>query len=333
MSVTVEIARRGAGPDPQRWTCPKCQQPADLADVKKNLLVCPACGHHLRLGARDRIAQLTEPGSFAERWSHLRTLDPLDFTDLVPYQERIREAQATSGLTEAIVAGTATIASVPCVLAAMDFAFLGGSMGSVVGEKLWRAAETAAETRLPLVVVATSGGARMQEGAISLMQMAKTTCAVDIINEARVPFVCVMADPCTGGVVASFASLADICVAEPGALLYFTGPRVIAETTKEQLPPDYGTAERNLALGHLDAIVARHELPERVASYLRLLKGGGHHDGQDRQPGGAARAGGRRARRLVETAARRVASPFTHAGRQPLGGDGAPAEPAETQDA
>ena len=330
MAVTVEIARRGSGPDPHRWSCPKCQQPADLAEVKRNLSVCPHCGHHLRVGARERVVQLADPGSFFERWNHLRTMDPLEFTDLMPYAERIREAQATSGLTEAMIAGTAVIGGVPCMLAVMDFSFMGGSMGSVVGEKFWRATEATAELRLPLVCVATSGGARMQEGVISLMQMAKTTCAVDVLNDARVPFVCVMADPCTGGTVASFASLADICVAEPGAALYFTGPRVIAETTKEQLPADYGTAERNLACGHLDAIVPRPDLRDKVTNYLRLLKGGGHIDGQPEPTG---REGSGRTRRVAQAAARRVGSSFSNARRQLVGGDRAPAEPAEEEDA
>ena len=150
---------------------------------------------------------------------------------------------------------------------------MGGSMGSVVGEKLWRAAAAAADGGRPFVAVASSGGARMQEGALSLMQMAKTTCAVDLLNDARVPFVAVMADPCTGGVVASFVSLADICVAEPGALLYFSGPRVISQTTREQLPDDFGSAERNLDLGHLDAVVPRAELKGTVANYLRSAEG------------------------------------------------------------
>jgi len=211
----------------------------------------------------------------------------------------------------------------------MDFTFMGGSMGSVVGEKIWRAAEAAVDTGLPLVAVATSGGARMQEGALSLMQMAKTTCAVDLLNDARVPFIAVMADPCTGGVVASFVTLADICIAEPGALLYFSGPRVIQQTTREELPDDFGTAERNLALGHVDAVVPRAELKEKVARYLRLLKGGGQSD-IDRRA--AARQRGGRTRQLARAASARVAAAFKDPGREPVGGDGAspgsPEEPA-----
>ena len=245
-----------------------------LADVRANLMVCPHCGFHLRIGARERIRQLVDEDSFHELWSDVRTLDPLGFVDLETYPERVREAQAKTGLNEAIVTGAARIDGTPCVLAVMDFGFMGGSMGSVVGEKLWRSAELAAGDDLPLVAVCSSGGARMQEGILSLMQMAKTSCAVDLINEATSPFVAVLVDPCTGGVVASFATLADICIAEPGAQLYFTGPRVIAETTHEELPEGFGSAERNLELGHLDAVVDRKDLRVKVGNYLRLLGGG-----------------------------------------------------------
>jgi acetyl-CoA carboxylase carboxyl transferase subunit beta len=192
----------------------------------------------------------------------------------------------------------------------MDFGFMGGSMGSVVGEKLWRSAELAAGEDLPLVAVCTSGGARMQEGILSLMQMAKTSCAVDLINEATSPFVTILADPCTGGVVASFATLADICIAEPGAQLYFTGPRVIAETTHEKLPEGFGSAERNLLLGHLDAVIARKDLRARVGNYLRLLGGGEEPDrvattaGRERGTGGMAQTALERAKAFATYARR-----------------------------
>ena len=334
MSITVEIERRNNQPPRPEWVCPSCHEGARHSEVRDNLMVCPHCGHHLRIGARERIKQLADEGTFGELWPLVTTLDPLEFVDLETYPERVREAQAKTGLQEAIVAGTATIDTTPSVLAVMDFGFMGGSMGSVVGEKLWRAAEAAADAALPLVAVASSGGARMQEGALSLMQMAKTTCAVDVLNDARVPFVAVMADPCTGGVVASFVSLADICVAEPGALLYFSGPRVIEQTTREQLPPDFGTAERNLELGHLDAVVPRPELKGRIASYLRLLKGGGNPEGLDRRTARtrAARSGDGRTRRLARAASARVTSAFKNPRREPVGGDGsapgAPEEPA-----
>ena len=275
--IGVEITRRSEPPLAATWTCPKCSSVTERDAFRANLSVCPACGHHARIRARERIEQLVDPGTFEERWGNLRTLDPLGFVDLETYPERVREAQAASGLDEALVAGAASIDGVACMLSVMDFGFMGGSMGSVVGEKLWRAAEAAALERLPLVAVCSSGGARMQEGILALMQMAKTSCAVDILNEAGVPFITVLADPCTGGVVASFASLADICIAEPGALLTFTGLRVIAETTQEQLPEGFGSAERNLALGHLDAVVPRGELRGRLANQLRLLKGGEVH--------------------------------------------------------
>ncbi|HOT23389.1 MAG TPA: acetyl-CoA carboxylase carboxyltransferase subunit beta [Thermoleophilia bacterium] len=310
MSVTVEIERKDSQPARPEWVCPSCKRGARSADVSANLFVCPSCGHHLRVSARERVAQLADRDSFDELWPTVRTLDPLEFVDLEAYPDRVREAQAKTGLDEAIVTGTATIDGSACVLAVMDFGFLGGSMGSVVGEKLWRCAELAAVEGLPLVAVCSSGGARMQEGILSLMQMAKTTCAVDVVNEAGSPFVTILADPCTGGVMASFAALADICIAEPGALLSFSGPRVIAETTREPLPEGFGTAERNLELGHLDAVVPRNELKARVGSYLRLLKGGDSPErrtarrSRDRGKRGLAQAAADRARALAALARR-----------------------------
>jgi acetyl-CoA carboxylase carboxyl transferase subunit beta len=323
MNVTVEIQRRS---DPVRpeWICPSCREGASLGELRANLSVCPACGFHLRLGARERIRQLVDEGSFQELWPMVMTLDPLKFTDLQPYPERVREAQAKTGLTEAIVTGTASIDGTPCVLAVMDFGFMGGSMGSVVGEKLWRCAELAAGEDLPLVAVCSSGGARMQEGILSLMQMAKTTCAVDLINEATSPFVAILVDPCTGGVVASFATLADICIAEPGALLSFSGPRVIAETTREALPEGFGSAERNLMLGHLDAVVPRGELKPKVGNYLRLLGGG---EEPDRAQGD--RSGTRSAGRLAQAALGRARTLAAHARRPFVGRDREGADEAE----
>ena len=321
MNVTVEIERRDNGRAKPEWVCPSCTREAPLADVRANLMVCPLCGFHLRLGARERIGQLVDEGTFRELWGGVLARDPLQFVDLETYPERVREAQAKTGLNEAIVAGTADIDGTSCVVAVMDFGFLGGSMGSVVGEKLWRAAELAAGEDLPLVAVCTSGGARMQEGILSLMQMAKTACAVDLINEATSPFVTILADPCTGGVVASFATLADICIAEPGAQLYFTGPRVIAETTHEILPEGFGSAERNLQLGHLDAVVARKDLRVRVGNYLRLLGGGEEPDrvtttgGRERGKGGMAQTAFGRAKALAAYARR----PFVGGDREAAG--------------
>jgi acetyl-CoA carboxylase carboxyl transferase subunit beta len=314
MSITVEIERRNEPLRPE-WVCPQCQQGARHSEVRANLMVCPHCGHHLRIGARERIQQLTDEGTFRELWSMVTTLDPLGFVDLETYPERVREAQAKTGLQEAIVTGTASIDSTPCVLAVMDFGFMGGSMGSVVGEKLWRSAELASGEDLPLVAVCTSGGARMQEGILSLMQMAKTSCAVDLINEATSPFVTVLADPCTGGVVASFATLADVCIAEPGARLYFTGPRVIQQTTHEELPPGFSTAERNLELGHVDAVVPRKDLRVKIGNYLRLL-GGGEEPDRGGPEDGTGRSGG-----LAQAAAERARTLATYARRSLVRGD------------
>jgi acetyl-CoA carboxylase carboxyl transferase subunit beta len=316
VNVTVEIERRENGSSKPEWVCPSCKGEAPLADVRANLMVCPLCGFHLRISARERISQLVDDDSFRELWAGLQTRDPLAFVDLETYPERVREAQAKTGLNEAIVAGTAEIDGTPCVLAVMDFGFMGGSMGSVVGEKLWRSSEMAAGEDLPLVAVCTSGGARMQEGILSLMQMAKTTCAVDLINEATSPFVTILADPCTGGVVASFATLADICIAEPGARLYFTGPRVIRETTHEELPEGFGSAERNLALGHLDDVVPRKDLRVKVGNYLRLLGGG---EEPERAATGTGRARGKSG--LAASAFERAKALAAYARRPSVGGD------------
>jgi acetyl-CoA carboxylase carboxyl transferase beta subunit len=316
MSITVEIERRNSGPPRPEWVCPSCHEGARHGDVRANLMVCPHCGFHLRIGARERIRQLADDGTFRELWSTVTTLDPLGFVDLETYPERVREAQAKTGLEEAIVTGTASIDATPCVLAVMDFGFMGGSMGSVVGEKLWRSAELASGQDLPLVAVCTSGGARMQEGILSLMQMAKTSCAVDLINEATSPFVTILADPCTGGVVASFATLADICIAEPGARLYFTGPRVIQQTTHEELPAGFSTAERTLELGHLDAVIPRKDLRVKVGTYLRLLGGGEEPDGGGPEEIGAGRSG-----RLAQATAERARTIAAYARRPFVRGD------------
>ncbi len=316
MNVTVEIEHRGPGPAPRDWVCRSCHAPSDLAVVREHLFVCPLCGYHARIGARERIGQLCDPDSFRELWDGVKTLDPLRFVDIQTYPERVLEAQGKTGLTEAIVTGTATIGGTACVLAVLDFGFMAGSMGSVVGEKLWRSAELAAGEHLPLVAVCSSGGARMQEGILSLMQMAKTSCAVDLMAEAGVQFIALLVDPCTGGVVASFATLADICVAEPGAQLYFSGPRVIQQTTREALPAGFGSAERNLELGHLDAIVRREDLNEKLGAYLRLLKGG---EGPER--GETRGSGGQGTGRLAEATRERAQAVAAYARRAFVRGD------------
>jgi acetyl-CoA carboxylase carboxyl transferase beta subunit len=255
-------------------TCPRCGSHYRDDELAATLRVCSHCGYHFPLRATERIRQLADQNSFVEEAAELRSDDPLEFFDLRPYKERLAEAEVATGLGEAIVIGQATVEGRPCELSVLDFAFMGGSMGSVVGEKFTRACESAAERGIPLVSVTASGGARMQEGILSLMQLPKTVCAVEGLHEAGGALLSVMAHPTTAGVLASFASLGDVIVAEPGALTSFAGPRVVAQTTREKLPDDFGLAESNFRYGHLDAIVPRSELHDYVARFLRLFGNG-----------------------------------------------------------
>jgi acetyl-CoA carboxylase carboxyl transferase subunit beta len=252
-------------------TCPGCGSHYRDDELAQNLRVCPHCRHHFRVGARDRIEQLTDPGSFVEEDGELRSADPLGFFDLRPYPERLAEAEVATGLGDAVLCGAATIEGEGCRLAIMDFAFMGGSMGSVVGEKFARACESAAAAAVPLVSVSASGGARMQEGILALMQLPKTVCAIEELHEAGGAMLSVLTHPTTGGVLASYASLGDVVLAEPGALMSFAGPRVVAQTTREKLPDDFGLAESNYRFGHLDAIVPRSDLRPTLARLLRLF--------------------------------------------------------------
>ncbi|MDQ3669649.1 MAG: acetyl-CoA carboxylase carboxyl transferase subunit beta [Actinomycetota bacterium] len=252
-------------------TCPRCRSHYRDDELDANLRVCAQCGYHFPVRARGRIVQLADGGTFFEQDADLRSADPLGFFDLKAYTDRLAEAEMATGLGDAIVAGAAAIERRPCELAVMEFAFMGGSMGSTVGEKFARACERAADRGDPLVCVTASGGARMQEGILSLMQLPKTVSAVDALREARTPFITVMAHPTTAGVLASFASLADVIVAEPGALLAFTGPRVVQQTTREKLPDDFGLAESNSRFGHVDAIVRRSDLRPYLGRLLALF--------------------------------------------------------------
>ena len=265
-SVQADGGRR----DPN--TCPSCGSHYRDDELRAALRVCPQCGHHFPMSARERIESLADPDSFEEEATELRSADPLDFFDLRPYRERLAEAELETGLGEAIVIGRADLDGHPCELSVMEFSFLGGSMGSAVGEKFVRACESAAERGVPLVSVTASGGARMQEGILSLMQLPKTVCAGEELHEAGGTMLSVMAHPTTAGVLASFASLGDVIVAEPGALLAFTGPRVVQQTTRERLPDDFGLAESNLRFGHLDAILPRSELRPFLGRALRLFR-------------------------------------------------------------
>ncbi len=255
-------------------TCPKCQSHFRDDELEENLWVCSHCGHHFPMRARARILSLADEGSFMEEAADLRSDDPLDFFDLRPYGERLAEAELGTGLGEAIVIGRASVEGNACELAVMDFAFMGGSMGSAVGEKFARACESAVEQGVPLVSVSASGGARMQEGILALMQLPKTIVGVADLHDAGCAYISVLAHPTTGGVLASFASLGDVLLAEPGALMSFAGPRVVQQTTREKLPDDFGLSEANLRYGHVDAIVPRPELKPHLARLLRLFANG-----------------------------------------------------------
>ena len=277
IDVSIEHKGAPAAAETRRHpnTCPSCRSHYRDDELDRHLGVCPQCGHHFAIGARERIAQLAAPGTFEEEDGDLRSADPLGFFDLRPYTERLAEAELKTGEGDAMVIGRATIDGQPCQLSVMDFAFMGGSMGSVVGEKFVRACERAAERSVPLVSVTSSGGARMQEGILSLMQLPKTVCAVEELRDARCALINVLAHPTTAGVLASFASLGDVTLAEPGALISFTGPRVVQQTTREKLPEDFGLAESNFRFGHLDAIVPRRELRGTLARLLRLFGNAG----------------------------------------------------------
>ena len=266
--------RRDAYP-PDLWTkCPSCGEMLFNKQLDKVLRVCPSCGHHFRLSAEARIAMLVDHGSFSERDAGLESEDPLDFVDQKTYPDRVAAAQLATGMRDAAVWGTGTIDGRPVVICVMDFGFMGGSMGAVVGEKVTRAAEHALEARAPLLIVSASGGARMQEGTFSLMQLAKTVGAIERLRAAGVPFLSLLSDPTTGGVFASFAVLGDVNLAEPNALIGFAGARVSAGTIAQELPPGFQRSEFLFQHGFLDRVVHRSELRSEVATLLRYLVAG-----------------------------------------------------------
>ncbi len=251
------------------WTrCTKCEQMVYEKEVVEALHVCPECGFHRRIDARTRINQLVDTQTFEEFAADLETTDPLKFKDRIPYAERIRREQEKTGEKDAVVVGQAFIRGRPVVLGVMNPNFIMASMGSVVGEKITRAIERAVDENLPLIVVTSSGGARMQEGMISLWQMAKTSAALARLDDAGGLYVVVTADPTTAGVAASFASLGDVIISEPGAMVGFAGPRVIANTIKTELPDGFQTAEFMLEHGFVDAIVPRTELRREIARVI-----------------------------------------------------------------
>jgi acetyl-CoA carboxylase carboxyl transferase subunit beta len=251
--------------------CDSCKEIVYRAEVDRAGRVCPRCGYPFRISARDRIALLADEGSFEERDVGVTSRDPLEFRDTKRYTDRLKAARKSTGLEEAVLTGTARIGGCPVVLGVLEFSFLGGSMASVVGEKLTRAAELALQKRMPLIIVSASGGARMQEGILSLMQMAKTSAALARLAEEGVPYISLLTDPTTGGVTASFAMLGDIVLAEPRALIGFAGPRVIAETIRQPLPEGFQRSEFLLQHGQLDLVVERRELRETLRRILRFF--------------------------------------------------------------
>ncbi|TMF41396.1 MAG: acetyl-CoA carboxylase carboxyltransferase subunit beta [Chloroflexi bacterium] len=263
--------RRDAYP-PDLWTkCPSCGEMLFNKQLDKVLRVCPSCGHHFRLSAAARLDLVLDHGSFAERDGGLESEDPLGFVDQKGYPDRIAAAQLATGMRDAAVWGTGLVDGRPVAICVMDFGFMGGSMGAVVGEKVTRATEHALAERIPLIVVSASGGARMQEGTLSLMQLAKTVSALERLRAAGVPFVSILTDPTTGGVFASYAVLGDVNIAEPNALIGFAGARVSAGTIAQELPPGFQRSEFLYEHGFLDLVVHRSALRDEVVGLLRYL--------------------------------------------------------------
>jgi acetyl-CoA carboxylase carboxyl transferase subunit beta len=250
--------------------CPGCSQIIYNKDLATNLSVCPKCSHHFRLTATERLRTLFD-GEWTEHDRNLTSTDPLNFTDTKPYKGRLKASIAATGLKDAIIAASGTIDGIPTVVAAMEYEFIGGSMGVVVGEKIARAIERAIAERSPVVIVCCSGGARMMEGALSLMQMAKVCGALARLDRARLPYIAVLTDPTTGGVTASFAMLGDLNIAEPKALIGFAGPRVIEQTIRQKLPEGFQRSEFLLDKGMLDLVVDRREMKAVIANALRFM--------------------------------------------------------------
>lgn len=267
----IKPSRKRAVPEGIWSQCASCKSIIYQKELFENKFVCPSCRHHYQLSAPQRIDLLIDKETFKETESKLSSMDPLKFKARKRYTESLDKAKRTTGLKEAIVTGTGGIGGHAAAIAVMDFRFVGGSMGSAVGEKIVRLINLALKERLPVVIVTASGGARMQEGMLSLMQMAKTAAAIEKLNRDGLPYVCVLTDPTTGGVTASFATLADIIIAEPKALIGFTGPRVIEQTIKQKLPKNFQSSEQMLKHGQIDMVIDRNELKPTLSRILRFL--------------------------------------------------------------
>ena len=251
--------------------CEQCRQVIWKKDIEENFHCCPKCEKHFRIDARTRLTQLLDDGAYETDDDNLVSIDPLKFVDLKPYASRLTAARRDTGLNDAVINARGKLNGRPVIVSAMEYSFIGGSMGAVVGEMIARAVERATHTRTPLIIVSASGGARMMEGVISLMQLAKISAALARMDDAKVPYISILTDPTTGGVTASFAMLGDLNIAEPGALIGFAGPRVIEQTIRQKLPPGFQRAEFLLEHGMLDAVVHRKELKPYIARALDFM--------------------------------------------------------------
>jgi acetyl-CoA carboxylase carboxyl transferase subunit beta len=257
--------------------CEGCRQIIWKKDLEENQNVCPKCGKHFRIDARTRLSLLLDDGEYETFSDNLTSTDPLKFVDLKPYSERLKRAQSETGLNDAVINARGKLDGRPVIVSSMEYGFIGGSMGSVVGEMITRAIEEALEKMQPIIIVSASGGARMMEGVLSLMQLAKISAALAKLDEAKVPYISILTDPTTGGVTASFAMLGDLIIAEPGALIGFAGPRVIEQTIRQKLPPGFQRSEFLLEHGMLDAVVHRKEMKAYVARALEFMTPGVSH--------------------------------------------------------
>jgi acetyl-CoA carboxylase carboxyl transferase subunit beta len=282
--IAAKAKEKGSRVPEGLWVkCPDCAQAIYNKDLATNLNVCPKCAHHFRIGAAERLRTLFD-GEWTEYDKDLMSTDPLSFTDTKPYKSRLKASMAATGLKDAVITASGAIDGIPTIVASMEYEFIGGSMGVVVGEKITRAIERAVDGNMPLVIVCCSGGARMMEGALSLMQMAKICGALARLDQARLPYVAVLTDPTTGGVTASFAMLGDLNIAEPKALIGFAGPRVIEQTIRQKLPEGFQRSEFLLEKGMIDLVIDRREMKTVIANALSFM-------GAVRKPAPAAVAG------------------------------------------
>jgi len=270
--INTATENKKEAPDGLWNKCPSCKKPLLKSEQIENKYVCQYCGYHLRIGSAEYFSVLFDNNQFTELFGNLRSGDPLHFEDTKKYTDRIAESYAKTGLNDAIRCGHGKIEDLDLVIACMDFTFIGGSMGSVVGEKIARSIDYCIKHKIPFLLISKSGGARMMEAAFSLMQMAKTSAKLALLSQAKIPYISLLTDPTTGGVTASYAMLGDINIAEPAALIGFAGPRVIKETIKKDLPKGFQTAEFVLEHGFLDFIVDRREMKHKIATFLKMLQ-------------------------------------------------------------